>query len=126
MLSTVVASAHEQYPGQYAQYSPDQRSWFRSEHSPGGVPCCDIADGHASTWELGESETGYMVSVENRDSPTGSEWVPVPKSALIEPNTSPDHRTWVWYVDQDGITVDELGHVQHKWYIRCFVAGDGT
>ncbi len=119
------AHGREQYPGQYAQYSPDQRGWFKSLKSPSKVPCCDIADGHSSSWEVGESETGYMVAVTNADAPEGTEWVPVPKSALIEPNTSPDHLTYVWYTDQDGVTVDEAGHVHHKWFIRCFVAGDG-
>ena len=126
MLSAVVASAHEQYPGQYAQYGDEQRGWFKSLRSPQGVPCCNTADGYHSEWESGESETGYVVAVINHDAPEGFEWVPVPKSALIEPNTSPDHETWVWYTDQDGVTVDEAGKVHHKWYIRCFVPGQGA
>ncbi len=121
----IQAYGREQYPGQYAQYSPEQRGWFKSQKAPSGVPCCDIADGHMSTWKGGESETGYMVAVANPDAPEGTEWVPVPKSALIEPSLSPDGDTWVWYTDQDGVTVDGSGVRQHKWYIRCFVVGHG-
>jgi hypothetical protein len=119
------AHGHESYPGQYAQYSPEQRGWFQSLKSPGHVPCCNTADGHTAEWMSGESETGYVVAVADADAPEGFDWVPVPKSALIEPNTSPDRATWVWYTDQDGVTVDDTGHRHHKWYIRCFVAGDG-
>jgi hypothetical protein len=128
-LSTMaaVAYSHEQYPGQYAQYSPEQRSWFKELKTPSNrVSCCDIADGHLSSWQYDDkSETGYDVAVTDPDSPAGFEWVPVPKSALIEPNTSPDGDTWVWYVDQNKY-IEENGVKHRTYYIRCFVAGKGV
>src|SRR5258708_39771303 len=34
------------YPGQYAQYSPEERRWFRNQTSPAtGGNCCNEADG---------------------------------------------------------------------------------
>src|ERR1700719_2357945 len=62
------------YPGQWAQYSPEERAWFKSVRSPRGVPCCDIADGHSTIWRSGA--TGYEVPIENV-------WTPVPPEAVV-------------------------------------------
>lgn len=127
LVAAIISMAHgrELYQWQYAQYSDEQRNWFKTERSPSGVPCCDVADGHLSTWIVGESETGYMVAVDNPDSPGGFEWVPVPKSALIVNSPSPDGETWVWYIDQENNT-DAANAKHHKWYVRCFVPGNGA
>jgi hypothetical protein len=117
-----VANSRELYPGQYAQYSDQERAWFKSTRSPRGVSCCDIADGHKTTWKHGDSETGYMVAIEDRDEPDGTAWVPVPSEALITSTSDPEGETVVWYVEQEGHT-DENGNRHHKFYVRCFVPG---
>jgi hypothetical protein len=119
------AYARTSYPGQYAQYSDQERAWFKAVRSPRGVPCCDIADGHKTTWKHGESETGYVVAIDNRDEPSGTEWVPVPQDALIIDTSDPEGDTVVWYVEQEGHT-DENGQRHRKFYIRCFVPGRGA
>lgn len=119
------APARELYPGQYAQYSDQERTWFKSVRSPRGVPCCDVADGHVSTWRHGDNTSGYVVAVTDRDAPTGSTWVEVPPEAVVTGTVDPEHQTIVWYVEQEGHT-DEDGGRHHKFYIRCFVPGDGA
>jgi hypothetical protein len=41
--------------GQYADVPNDVRAWFKGVRSPLGVPCCDIADGHRTTWKGDEA-----------------------------------------------------------------------
>ena len=126
MLCIVMSYARTQYPGQYAQYSDQERAWFKGVHTKRGVSCCDIADGHKTTWKHGESETGYMVAVDNPDEPdgTGMSWLPVPNAALITETSDPEGDTVVWYTDNGGYT-DHLGN-HHTFFIRCFVPGRGV
>jgi hypothetical protein len=42
---------------------PDHiRSWFNSVQSPKGVPCCDIADGHRTDYNMRADE--YWVPID--------------------------------------------------------------
>ncbi len=117
-LLTVFACARTLYPGQYAQYSPEERAWFKGVHTSQGVPCCDVADGHRTTWRHGEF--GYEVPV--TDDAQVIHWLPVPAAAVIENAHNPTHDSIVWYRDYGpGFPNDA-----ERYYIRCFVPGDGA
>lgn len=94
--------------GQYKDVPPNIRAWFKSVHSPHGVPCCDIADGHRTTWRGGK-DGGYEV-------PIDGEWFPVPPEAIIYNAGNPTGEAVVWYVRQG----------PNNYYIRCFVPGGGV
>lgn len=94
--------------GQYGDVPDNVRSWFKSVRSPRGVPCCDMSDGHRTTWRSGPAG-GYEVPIEDQ-------WVSVPPEAIIYDAGNPVGEAVVWYVKQ-GATV---------FYIRCFVPGGGV
>jgi hypothetical protein len=94
--------------GQYNDVPANIRSWFKSVRSPHGIPCCDIADGHRTTWR-GNKTGGYEVPIEG-------EWRPVPQEAIVYNAGNPTGDAIVWYVRQGTNT----------YYIRCFVPGDGV
>jgi hypothetical protein len=127
------------YPGQWAQYSPEERTWFKAMKSPNGVPCCDVADGHRTTWRSGPVDTehsGYLVPIQfeappivhddeseaigqlPNETPTPPEptWISVPPEAVVNDprNPNPTGDAIVWYVMQRGL---------EKVHIRCFVVG---
>ena len=79
--------------GQYGDVPDNIRSWFKSVRSPSGVPCCDIADGHRTTWR-GTREGGYEVPIEN-------EWMPVPPESIVYNAGNPTGEAVVWYVMKD-------------------------
>jgi hypothetical protein len=112
------APARELYVGQYDDVPNHIRSWFKSVRSPRGIPCCDIADGHSTTWQRGletEENSGFEVPI--GETPDGKpNWVPVPKQAVVYNAGNPTGEAVVWYVRQG----DE------SYYIRCFVPGDGV
>lgn len=97
--------------GQYENVDPKIRNWFKSIRSPHGVPCCDIGDGHYTTWRQSEFE-GHEYDV-----PIEGVWTPVPNEAIIKNTNNPTNEAIVWYVNQGGA---------HNWYIRCFVLGPGA
>jgi hypothetical protein len=98
--------------GQFENVDPNIRSWFKNVHSPHGVPCCDIADGHRTTWK-GDEHGTYWVPIEDQ-------WVPVPPEAIVYDAGNPFGDAVVWYVR----TGTEAGHA--IWHIRCFVPGGGV
>src|ERR1019366_3373584 len=61
--------------GQYTDVPDNVRSWFKSVRSPHGVPCCDISDGHRTSWK-GDETGRYWVSIND-------EWVQVPEEAIV-------------------------------------------
>ena len=93
---------------EYQNLDPKVRDWFKSVRSPKGVPCCDIADGHRTTWR-GTSEGGYEV-------PIADEWRKVPPEAVVLNAGNPTGEAIVWYVRQG----------ENVYYIRCFVPGGGV
>jgi len=107
-LSILSASALAFDNGQYNDVPSNIRSWFKSVRSPHGIPCCDIADGHRTTWR-GTDNGGYEVPIEG-------EWLPVPPEAIIYNAGNPTGEAVVWYVRQ----------ATNTYYIRCFVPGDGV
>ena len=108
-MSVLMWPAHAFDSGQYEGVDPGIRSWFKSVRSPHGVPCCDISDGHVTTWERKPDDDHYWVPIEG-------ELRQVPHEAVITTTSHPQGETVVWYVRQGP---DAL-------YIRCFVPGRGV
>lgn len=107
----LVAAATAAYAfdnGQYESIDPKIRDWFKSVRSPHGIPCCDIADGHRTTWR-GTSEGGYEVPIQGQ-------WRKVPPEAVVLNAGNPVGEAIVWYVKQG----------ENVYYIRCFVPGGGV
>ncbi len=92
--------------GQYGNVPDNIRSWFKSVMSPKGVPCCDVADGHRTDYNMRADE--YWV-------PIDGEWLPVPAEAIVYNAGNPVGEAVVWYTKYNG-----------KAYIRCFVPGGGV
>src|ERR1700722_3898617 len=102
--------------GQYGDVPDNIRSWFKGVKSSNGVPCCDMADGHRTTWR-GTASGGYEVTIEG-------EWAGVPPESIVYNAGNPTGEAIVWYVKmQDDRTIP---HISQKWHIRCFVPGDGV
>jgi len=94
--------------GQWDSIDPKIRDWFKSVRSKNGIPCCDMADGHRTTWR-GTSEGGYEV-------PIADEWRKVPPEAIVYNAGNPTGEAIVWYVKQG----------ENIYHIRCFVPGGGV
>jgi len=108
-LSVVCERAHAFDSGQYEGVDPKTRAWFKSVRSPHGVPCCDISDGHITTWTRKPGDSHYWVPIEG-------ELREVPHEAVITETSHPEGESVVWYVRQGPDSV----------YIRCFVPGRGV
>jgi hypothetical protein len=100
----VPAAAHDD--GQFTNVSPAVRTWFRDVKSPTGVPCCDIADGHRTEFQMRKNE--YWV-------PINGTWTPVPPQAVLNNVGNPVGDAVVWYSIYGG-----------RVMIRCFVPGGGA
>jgi hypothetical protein len=66
--------------GQYENVPPDIRAWFKSVMAPNGVPCCDISDGHRTSYDVRQG--AYCVPIEG-------EWMIVPERAVIRDRGNP-------------------------------------
>jgi hypothetical protein len=98
------ASATDQ--GQFNDVPANVRAWFKSVTSPRGVPCCDIADGHRTDYDMRSG--AYWVPIEGI-------WTEVPAEAVIYHAGNPVGEAVVWYVKR-----------RDNVFIRCFVPGDGA
>ena len=106
-LAAALASAtHAVDKGQYENVPADIRAWFKGVVSPSGVPCCDIADGHRTAYDLRAG--AYWVPID------GLRWQ-VPERAIIRNQGNPVGEAVVWYVNQRGSIV-----------ISCFVSADAA
>lgn len=118
LVALVIAAGRAAHAGDNGQIPPNVpdniRAWFKSVRSPHGVPCCDIADGHRTTWRGGK-DGGFEVPILMPESDE-AEWVPVPPEAVVYSAGNPVGEAVVWYVIQGPGAV----------YIRCFVPGDGV
>jgi hypothetical protein len=92
----------------YMNVDPNVRQWFKNQRSPHGVPCCDVADGHQTEYDM-RPDNHYWVPIEG-------EWRQVPSEAVIYNAGNPVGEAIVWYVRQGPDAV----------YIRCFVPGGGV
>lgn len=98
------ALAHDN--GQFNDVPDTVRAWFKSVKSQHGVPCCDIADGHRTEYDMRSNQ--YWV-------PIDGQWMPVPPEAVIRDSGNPVGDAVVWYSSYGD-------HV----LIRCFVPGGGA
>jgi hypothetical protein len=92
--------------GQFTNVSPAVQDWFHNVRSPSGVPCCDVADGHRTEFQMRKNE--YWV-------PVNGTWMPVPPQAVVSNAGNPVGDAVVWYSIYDG-----------RVMIRCFVPGNAT
>ncbi len=66
--------------GQYENVPADIRAWFKGVMAPNGVPCCDMADGHRTEYDVREG--AYWVPIEGQ-------WMAVPAHAIIRDRGNP-------------------------------------
>ena len=92
--------------GQYGNIPDTVRAWFKSVRSPKGVPCCDVADGHRTDYDI--RNDGYWVPIDGL-------WWQVPERAVIRNQGNPVGEAVVWYVNLRGNIV-----------INCFVPADAV
>jgi hypothetical protein len=98
--------------------SPAVRQWF---NSPKVAPCCNVADGHRTTWK-GGGPPGYQYSVQ-----IDGKWWSVPDSAVIhDAAPMPDGESIVWYVPNWTYSTEGERRVQQGYLIRCFIPGPGA
>ncbi|MGH6670881.1 MAG: hypothetical protein ACRECV_02760 [Xanthobacteraceae bacterium] len=98
------AVAHDN--GQFVHVSPSVRTWFHNVKSPHGIPCCDVADGHRTDFQMRKNR--YWV-------PINGTWTPVPPEAVLTNVGNPVGDAIVWYSAYGDQVV-----------IRCFVPGGGA
>lgn len=108
--------ARDDNSGRWDGNSPAVREWFKSVRSPQGVPCCDIADGHRTTWEKRVGDDRYWVPIEGR-------WTSVPVEAVVQNAGNPTGEAIVWYTT---LPIDQRAPEEREYYIRCFVPGGGV
>lgn len=104
LASASVAFAFDN--GQYENAPPEIRAWFKGIMSPSGVPCCDISDGHRTSYEV--RGKCYWVPIEGM-------WWEVPERSIIRDRGNPVGEAVVWYVRHGGGIV-----------ISCFVPADNV
>ena len=92
--------------GQFENVPEHIRSWFKAVRSPTGVPCCDIADGHRTAYDVRGG--AYWVPIEG-------EWMQVPDKAVVRDVGNPVGEAVVWYVRHGGGII-----------INCFVPADAA
>jgi hypothetical protein len=92
--------------GQFEDVPDDVRAWFKSRRSPAGVPCCDVADGHRTAYDVREGH--YWVPIEGV-------WTQVPDKAVIREGGNPVGEAVVWYLRYRGEII-----------ISCFVPADAV
>jgi hypothetical protein len=105
-LSVLASAAIAFDNGQYENVPPDIRAWFKSVMAPNGVPCCDISDGHRTTYDVRQGASWV---------PIEGEWMAVPERAIIRDRGNPVGEAVVWYVHHRGSII-----------ISCFVPADAV
>ena len=105
-LSMLAGAALAFDNGQYDNVPSDIRAWFKSVMAPNGVPCCDISDGHRTSYDVRNG--AYWVPIEG-------EWMMVPERAIIRDRGNPVGEAVVWYVHHRGSII-----------ISCFVPADAV
>lgn len=106
LLCGISVSAGAFDNGQYRDVPQHIRDWFKGVKSPGGVPCCDISDGHRTDYDMRDNQ--YWV-------PIDGQWMPVPPESVVYDSGNPVGSAVVWYI--------KSGSTPH---IRCFVPGGGV
>lgn len=111
VLALLASPAHAVDNGQWGDVPDNIRSWFKSVKSPRGVPCCDIADGHRTQYEI--RGAGFWIPNPLNE----QEWIEVPPEAVVYNAGNPVGEAVVWWVPY----ATNPGGV----YVRCFVPGAG-
>jgi len=106
LMAALASATHAFDRGQYENVAADIRAWFKSVVSPSGVPCCDIADGHRTSYD--QRDGAYWVPIDGL-------WWRVPERAVVRNQGNPVGEAVVWYVNQRGSVV-----------INCFVPADAV
>ena len=106
LLGALTTAAQAIDRGQFENVPDDVRAWFKGIMSPGGVPCCDLADGHRTEYDVRNG--AYWVPIEGL-------WWEVPARAVIRDGGNPVGEAVVWYVHHRGSIV-----------ISCFVPADAV
>lgn len=109
LLYLLTTSAFGFDNGQYQNVDPKIRKWFKELRSPSNIPCCDIADGHMTTWRPSQVN-GYEYEAYIEE-----QWVPVPPEVVIRGIPNPTGSAVVWYIKLSEII-----------QIRCFILGDAS
>lgn len=105
-LCALASAAQAVDRGQFENVPDNIRSWFKAMNSPSGVPCCDIADGRRTEYDIRDGT--YWVPIEGM-------WWQVPSRAAIRDGGNPVGEAVVWYVHHRGSIV-----------ISCFVPADAV
>src|SRR5438552_19065808 len=79
-LSVLANAALAVDRGQFGHVPPDIRAWFKSVIAPSGVPCCDVSDGHRSSYDVRAG--AFWVPIERQ-------WMQVPERAVIRDPCNP-------------------------------------
>jgi hypothetical protein len=113
VLVVLPSMARELTPGQYAQYSPEQRKWFKEQNVPGsGYPCCSVADGLQAQEDIRNGHYWTRFSIGLFD----SGWMQVPDEVVIHgPNKNGFPVVW-WFLENGDATMLR---------IRCYAPGAG-
>jgi hypothetical protein len=106
LLLLLASRAHAVDRGQFGDVPDDIRAWFKSVHNSAGVPCCDISDGHRTSYDVRDGS--YWVPIDGA-------WWEVPAKAIIRDAGNPIGEAIVWYVNHRGSIV-----------ISCFVPADAV
>ena len=106
VIAALTSAARAFDKGQYENVPADVRAWFKGVVSPSGVPCCDISDGHRTSYDLRGG--AYRVPIDGL-------WWQVPERAIIRSQGNPVGEAVVWYVNQRGSIV-----------INCFVPAEAV
>jgi hypothetical protein len=122
-LDTARAVTLARDSGQWGDTPDNVRAWFKSVRSPSGVPCCDIADGHRTDYDVrrGPGGDGYWIPIPDTP-PSRENWMQVPPEAVVYDAGNPVGEAIVWYVRNDHTSPNGGGGI----YIRCFVPGGGV
>jgi hypothetical protein len=99
-------SAHAFDLGQYNNVPSNIRAWFKGVRSAQGIPCCDIADGHRTDYDM--RQDSYWVPIDGK-------WTRGPGEAVLQNSGNPTGDAVVWYSDYGDHVV-----------IRCVVPGGGA
>lgn len=105
-LLLFVVSAQAVDRGQYENVPDHIRKWFKGVQTPNGESCCDISDGHRTSYDVRSGK--YWV-------PIDGVWWEVPDKAVIRNAGNPVGEAVVWYVNL-------LGRIE----ITCFVPADAS
>ena len=81
--------------------------------SPNGVPCCDLADGHRTDYDIRADR--YWIP----NPAIAGEWIAVPPEAVVHNAGNPVGEAVVWYVILNASGRPDV-------YVRCFVPGGGV